>query len=144
MSAVLNLTAAKIKEVFQKESPGINVEKGVEVLMLLKGLNLEEKPDIPSSHSDHWKRIQEEVLGKENEFKQSLIDFNHYKKLDEKTWKHIVEIMHDSELDQKVIKYQVNPASALITWANASFHLMKALQAVPDDKLKDIETIHLS
>lgn len=55
MSAVLNLTAAKIKEVFQKESPGVNVEKGLEVLMLLKGLKLEEKPDIPSTHSDHWK-----------------------------------------------------------------------------------------
>lgn len=49
-----------------------------------------------------------------------------------------------SELDQKVIKFQVNPGAALITWSNASFHLQKALRQVPDDKLKDLETLDAS
>jgi hypothetical protein len=52
--------------------------------------------------------------------------------------------MHESELDQKVIKYQTNAASSLITWANASFHLISALRKVPEDKIKEMETLHVS
>ena len=112
--------------------------------MLMKGIDLEEKPDIPSTHADHWKQFQPMVIGKENELKQSLIEFNYYQKIDDKVWKHIEDIMHESELDLKIIKYQTNPASAMITWANASFQLLKALRAVPEDKLKDMETLNLS
>ena len=52
--------------------------------------------------------------------------------------------MVKSELDQKIIKFQVNPASAIITWANASYHMIKALRSLPDDKLKEMEKLNMS
>lgn len=144
MSSVLNLEPSKIKEVLEKESPGVNTEKGISVIMMMKGMELEKKADIPSTHEEYWKKFQTEIVGKEIDFKQSLVDFNHFKKIDDEVWKHITEIMVDSELDQKVIKYQTNPASCLITWANASFHLISALRKVPEDKIKEMETLHNS
>lgn len=103
----------------ENQSPGINVEKGIEVILRLKGVDF-----TGSAQGENWKKIQSEVVGKEIEFKQSLVEFNHYKVIDDKAWKIIDDIMLESELDQKIIKYQTNPASALITWANASYHLI--------------------